>query len=505
MWGRCASRLRTICLVIGTSAGLTACGAHLYDEQSHNVAKEAKTAIGKADYGAVIAIERENLNTLLAAEIQLSDQAVDLRRRLVLAKLMTSGEGVASEAEFRRKLAAAIDERFLELGITGDVPPEDLAWLGTLDDRLETYDAMLNDTAEVFFLEFVFPPPPCTPALAGQTFDAYLATLSQARRGDMSAAGSVGPLLFEQYQKDCRKVTEGLDGLGEIHGLSQDGGILLTSRQELVEAKLLRTGLQSNRARAAAAFKAAEEDLKEALATDPTPSELLKPKLDAVRKAFDALMEGADFIGADIGSDMMVAEIDAVLAGIGKDPGSEGSANPETAPAVAMLAALPAFADKAVEIGDLLDSPPVASLIIEKQRLKLLKAQAERETERLEQRIAILELRLEAAIGEVRSLIEARNAISKDGRRQLLLAVGWYLSTFTLYQTTQGQLDYRLIGLDHQIAVDRSEDALALWYVLIQQPADQLVAYFDSGIRREEILQLLQALGIVAGGVGLNR
>lgn len=507
MWGLCASWLRAICVVIGTSASLAAslagCGAHLYDEQSHNVAKDAKAAIGKADYATVIATERQNLDDLLAAEIQLSDQAVDLRRRLILAHLMTSGDGVATDAQFKQKLAAAIDKRFLELGITGEVSDEDLAWLGTLDSRLATYDELLNDTIETYFLEFGFPPPPCTPRLLGLTFEDYLKTLSDARRAEIGAAAGVGPLLFEQYQKDCRNFTEGLDGLGEVKGLKE--GIILTNWQELVTAKLQRAGLQSNAARAAKEFAAAEEALKAALAIDPKPSELLQPKLEAVRKAFDALMEGAGFLGADIGSNEMIAEIDAVLAGIGKDPESEGEENPETNSAVAMLAALPTFADRIAEIGDLLESPPVASLIIEKQRLKLLKQQALREADRLEQRIGFLQLRVDAAIGEVRSLIEARNAVRKDGRRQLLLAVGWYLSTFTLYQTAQEQLDYRLIGLDHQIAVDRSEDALALWYVLIQQPADQLVAYFDSGIRREEIIQLLQALGIVAGGVGLNR
>lgn len=490
--------------LIGTiMVTFTGCGIHMYDQPSHNAAKDVRSAITAADYRTVIATERENLDALLTAELNLVSQLTDAERRVTLAQLTTSGERVATEAEFSAALANEVKMRLPSLGATQEMSDEDLARLATIDVRIEGYEARLSDTIEFFYLSFAFQPPPCTPDSAAVDFAQYLASLGERKRKRIEEKVEFGKEAYDQFLKDCNKVLE--DGEADFDDLGD--GLIQAARQELMEAKLTLIGLEANARDAEKRFAEAEKALKEATKTEPTLTEQLSGKLAAVKSALETLSDGANFAGLELGSDKMIAEIDAILEAIVIDPegSSPDGAQAGAKPSMAMLAALPAFADRAENIGRLLTSPPVSALIIEKQRLKVLKQQALRQRERLKQRIDLLRVRLFATVGEFRSLLRARNALQRGGKRNLYLATAYYLSTYSLHRNAQEQVDYRLISLDHQIAVDRAEDSLGLWYALIEQPAEQLVAYFDTGIRREEIIALLQAFGVVGTAVGVNR
>lgn len=93
-------------------------------------------------------------------------------------------------------------------------------------------------------------------------------------------------------------------------------------------------------------------------------------------------------------------------------------------------------------------------------------------------------------------------SMDTDVKRSLYRALALYANSIAVARTAQEEADYRLIALDHDQAVDSSEAAIHMWNALIATPVNQLAAYHASGIKPEQLAQLLALLGIA---VGVNR
>ncbi len=79
-----------------------------------------------------------------------------------------------------------------------------------------------------------------------------------------------------------------------------------------------------------------------------------------------------------------------------------------------------------------------------------------------------------------------------------------YSNAWTLGRVKVEQFDYRLIALHHQAALDSSEIAFAKWQSLLGLPIDQLVALHQTGLRAEDIMSIVNALGLGAIAAGVN-
>ncbi len=79
-----------------------------------------------------------------------------------------------------------------------------------------------------------------------------------------------------------------------------------------------------------------------------------------------------------------------------------------------------------------------------------------------------------------------------------------YSSAWTLGRVKSEQIDYRLIALHHESALDTSEIAIQKWQSILGLPIDQLVALYATGLKTEHILSIASALGIGAIAVGVN-
>lgn len=79
-----------------------------------------------------------------------------------------------------------------------------------------------------------------------------------------------------------------------------------------------------------------------------------------------------------------------------------------------------------------------------------------------------------------------------------------YSSAWTLGRVKSEQVDYRLIALHHESALDTSEIAFQKWQSILGLPIDQLVALYATGLKPEDILSIASALGIGAIAVGVN-
>ena len=68
----------------------------------------------------------------------------------------------------------------------------------------------------------------------------------------------------------------------------------------------------------------------------------------------------------------------------------------------------------------------------------------------------------------------------------------------------QDEIHYMMIGVRHEAVVDNSENALGQFENLVAVPLSQLVAYHGSGIKPEQIGNLISAAGLSVIGVGVN-
>jgi hypothetical protein len=71
-------------------------------------------------------------------------------------------------------------------------------------------------------------------------------------------------------------------------------------------------------------------------------------------------------------------------------------------------------------------------------------------------------------------------------------------NAWTLGRAEYEKLEYQLIGQAHEGALDNSEIALAQADALIRIPLEQVAKAYASGVRPEDLANLIRALGLSA-------
>jgi hypothetical protein len=252
--------------------------------------------------------------------------------------------------------------------------------------------------------------------------------------------------------------------------------------------------------------------------------DLIKAVEDA-RTALDSRGLGA--VVSDLGSVPAIAELaarrDEVLAGLSKT--LEG----ETASKVlASLRALGAAAD------DPSGDAPLTRMVLLEAQLRLDVEEARRRETFYDRTLVLLETQEQAYRDELLSLARVERlrreldetgcltaatpddprylerlftgnpvAVAKCRERVFRLLVH-YSAAWTLGRVESEQIDYRLIALHHESALDTSDIAFRRWASLLEPPVDQLVALYETGLRPENIVAVLQALGVGAIAAGVN-
>lgn len=280
---------------------------------------------------------------------------------------------------------------------------------------------------------------------------------------------------------------------------------------------------------AQADFAAAVEKYEEAAKANlNAPGSETQDKVDEatkdVREALKTLQEKGAALGLEMAASEQIAKIDVLLqaAGGGEIDDEAVKDNKELAGALAVANALPSFVDRAKFIEGRVNAPPLSSLILEKTRLQAIAADAKRAVERQSQAIALLEAKIESIILEAGLLSDTLKQVrvatrqgaitteqlvqhSVDVRRREDLVVGLelYLSSFTGPRQAIHELTYREIALMREEALDKSETSLQIWKATIQTPVDALLAYHGAGLKPEDLIELLKAIGIGVIGAGV--
>lgn len=141
--------------------------------------------------------------------------------------------------------------------------------------------------------------------------------------------------------------------------------------------------------------------------------------------------------------------------------------------------------------------PKISDLILESERLRI-------ELERLR---AILDLEeerktmLNLQLTYLRQEIALLNNAKKDG--SFVGSLAYLAESWSIGRTPAEEMDYLIVGIDHRIALRNSTAAFEQWSNLILVPLSQLVAYHESGIRSEDLANLISAAGFSAIAPGL--
>jgi hypothetical protein len=142
--------------------------------------------------------------------------------------------------------------------------------------------------------------------------------------------------------------------------------------------------------------------------------------------------------------------------------------------------------------------PKISDLILESERLRI-------ELERLraildleEERKTMLNLQLTYLSQEIALLNNAKKTDVSFVESLACIAESWSIG-----RTPAEEMDYLMIGIDHRVALRNSTAAFEQWSNLILIPLSQLVAYHESGIRSEDLANLISAAGFSAIAPGL--
>ena len=201
---------------------------------------------------------------------------------------------------------------------------------------------------------------------------------------------------------------------------------------------------------------------------------------------------------------MLPAAADAIA---GKNPPAGDS---ETIKLLASLTAIRAGLDGAAY-------PRVSDLILESERLRIELNRLKGVIALEEERKTLLDFYLTALSREILALRFARRraeaaqpwgilAKESDATKQELAAdaLAYLAESWSIGRTPAEEIDFLIFGIDHRAALENSSAALAQWSNLIGVPLSQLVAYHESGIKSEDLANLINAAGLSAIAAGVR-
>jgi hypothetical protein len=230
------------------------------------------------------------------------------------------------------------------------------------------------------------------------------------------------------------------------------------------------------------------------------------PKLDAL--ANDNILGGLLEEGKLEQVKQNKAAIDEVIQSL------KGNVTADSTPALKRLAAISRF-EQALTADP---AQPLSALILQAEYLRLEADNIEKRISRGKEKISLLKKKRDAMVDEIMFLNEATNSLDTfekecpkkpvlyDSFRlatpncRFLIAQGLsgYVNAVTFGKTEQELIDYQIIELGHDAALDDSETAIAQTDTSIRVPIESLAKIYSEGIKPEDLSNLIHALGLSA-------
>lgn len=210
------------------------------------------------------------------------------------------------------------------------------------------------------------------------------------------------------------------------------------------------------------------------------------------------------------------AAIDEVIQAL------QGNVDAEAKPALKRLSAISGL-EKVLTAEP---APPVSALILQAEFLRLEASGIEKHVTRAKEKIALYMKKRATILDEIIFLNEATKAFdafqalktlknkkecpekttihenflsaTKECRLHLAQGLSGFVNAMTFGKTEQELIDYQMIELGHDAALDDSETALVQTDNLIRVPLEQLAKIYSDGFKPEDLSNVIHALGLSA-------
>jgi len=244
-----------------------------------------------------------------------------------------------------------------------------------------------------------------------------------------------------------------------------------------------------------------------------------------LREALEKIEKEQGAIGIEVLAKEKLNRIDEVLTAAAEGNIDTSRWEGELRKAVVVAGSVPAIADEAKAMLREAGRPRLTPLVIAREHQRQIVEEAAKVDGVLDRRIAASEKIAEAYRSELNTLLRIIRTIDADGqkgwhsksllelnkeldpeeKRLLYELLGIYFDDVPRFQSEQRFWEYRRVATFYDETIERSKSAALMWQNLLDGVAGTLAGYHSAGIRPEDLSRLLQALGVVSIGVGVNR
>jgi hypothetical protein len=483
---------------------ISACGTpHLYSDIRDKQGQAAQSAWKSVDLSKVGDQQRQNIDSVLKAQLETQDKLAETIRNFKLRAMLEA-------PSVQKGLAADVDQSLRFLAGTSD--PQALKLSREMFVKHAVARRMFEEREAIFRREGLLPPA-CDDVKGDQVSDsvaAYLADETTDARHQAEIAGAV-----EELKRACQADP----GTAKVYVPILAGQLGKAKAQASIDA------VELQRARDAAAQ--VEKELTEAVAAKPAASaQAVATTASAANKigtAVKKLESSKSPYAQRLLSKLRLGEIDKFIAQVTQ--GEAGKLPAQASEAATAYVLIPKLIDDA-NVAITNSRKPLATPLLLARDLEQLKLDAaQKEMTLLETRAQLSEQEVSSIYDEIVQLWLAQNALldpslqgtlqktmgdafeaPQSRQRELLYySAALYLDAINRLDARWRKLEYERIATYQEVALAYSEVNAQQWSALIGTSVSQVAASAAGGLKPEKINSLINSIGILWIGNGVNK
>lgn len=507
-------------MVISLALGLAGCsGLRLHDEVRDKRGASAKEAWSKVDTAAVISAERSNLNKLLATELATQDE-------LALAIRDHTLRAIVEAPNIQTGLFARVDEHLEKLvGINAqknvetaqDLLSRRAAWTARMAERRDVWGSLRTGLAVPTCEELLTP---VDAAAQARTADLEAALQPAAQDGPATIKNKILAMsTLEDLKGLCKREPK-------AEPYSAMGGALRLARQrqldDLERTAAARRSLMVGKAEYRAAVKAYTDKLSGDPASEAVSAQSVAERLG---KAAEALAKAPDALSRQFIAQERIEALNAFVAAVSQVQGG-GQLPPESKRATVAFVLFPKLIDDARKSLSDAKAPLALPLLIQRNHDQLQLEATTREVTARETQERLASAVVEVLFEQARQLVFAKRAFdsvaglpevqkksvaaafssgSPTAKASLYRGAALYLDALNRLEAQRFKLEYQYIAAEHELQLAYAEVNAKQWSSLLGATVEQVAAASAGGIRSDSVVALLNTMGVLYIGHGVNK
>jgi hypothetical protein len=492
-------------IVFLTTESFGQSGLHTYDAQKLQSVQGIQAALTNASIDQVVITVRSNLDYLSAKELGIVAKETKLVRDLAVFAMLTTTNNAVDYLD-----GHLIEPRLMEiLGDTNlvDTAAADVSLYRQLNRdaarEIRNFTGASSQSPPVFSLNNDYPK-----TLA----PAYTNKLDQDDAYVTQDAFSKLKVIYAKKKDLCNKYSAANGLLGQtliqLNALEENEAEQQTNAQSTTKELSSATAAYTN-----------------AINTNASAQTLATNLAGIFETVTNALAKGEP-MATKIGLEIQYNAVNAVISAAASGTISNNfisSSNADLNIAVQVASHLPGLIKSVSDIRGYVKSVPISGLLLNKQLLQLQLDEVNQEIALNQNGHTYTLNEIDALILEIESLVKSRQcliadpslsagfktnslatlfldkSLSEAKRAALVAAIINYCSSIQISQQSYYKNQAMLVQLEYDKAAIASQQALLQWESLVQSPISQLLDYYGSGIKSEQVAQtIVNALGLAA-------